>query len=202
MSTLGNGSEIRGKRGKEFTSGLHLWGRRGPPPPWLWESWCGWHTLSGCLWEAEVAWLPRFHPGVWVFSKQKASVLLIQQPKQTDVCYVTRDHLVVMSKWLGGQEKTVFLRGEQAGVPWPLSGAGRDCRRDSPSQGLHWSVLSAWWKGEFSEGSPGYLVLGWHFLLGDDGRGVFAHLLSTCPVPGLSWADSCYLSFTEKKIEA
>lgn len=119
MSTLG--SEIRGKSGKEFTSGLHLWGCRAPL--WLWESWRGWHTLSGCLWAAGVAWLPRFHPGVWVFSKQKASVLLIQQPKQTDVHCVTRDHLIVMSKWLGGQEKTVFPRGKQAGIPGPLSGA-------------------------------------------------------------------------------
>lgn len=52
--------------------------------------------------EAGMDWLPRFHPGARVFSKQKASVLLIQQAEHTDVCRFTRDCLEVMSKWLGG----------------------------------------------------------------------------------------------------
>lgn len=103
-STLGSRSGICGTRGKSLLLGFTF---EGEGLPGLWESWCGWHTVTGCLWEAGMDWLPRFHPGVWVFSKQEASVLLIQQPKHTDVCCFPRDHLVVTSKWLGGQ-KTEF----------------------------------------------------------------------------------------------
>lgn len=46
-------------------------------------------------------WLPRFHPGVLVFSKPEGSVLLIQQPEHTDVYHFTHDHLEVLSKCLG-----------------------------------------------------------------------------------------------------
>lgn len=78
--------------------------------------------MSGCLWEAGLDWLPRFHPGVRVFSKQKASVLLIQQPEHTDVCCFTRDYLEVMSKWLGGQETEFSQEGSKQAFPGPLSG--------------------------------------------------------------------------------
>lgn len=54
------------------------------------------------------------------FSKQKASVSLIQQPRHTDVCRFTRDHLEIMSKRLG--EDRAFSGMEQAGVPGPPSG--------------------------------------------------------------------------------
>lgn len=33
-------------------------------PTWLWELWCGWHTVIACFGEAGMDWLPRFHPGV------------------------------------------------------------------------------------------------------------------------------------------
>lgn len=99
MSILGSRSGICDTRGKSLLLGFTF---EGEGLPGLRESWCGWHTMTGCLWEAGMDWLPRFQPDVWVFSKQEASVLLIQQPKHTDVCCFPRDHLVVTSKWLGG----------------------------------------------------------------------------------------------------
>lgn len=79
--------------------------------------------------------------------------------------------------------------------------------------------LKAWRKGEFNEGLLGYLLPGQHFILGDDGGGAFGpfigQLLSTSPSVGtchawshviltraLGMRGSCYVHFTEKKIEA
>lgn len=190
---------------KEFTSGLHFWGR-GSPRTLRVMMWLA-HN-DGCVWEAGMDWLPSFHPGVWVFSKQEASVLLIQQPKHTDVCCFPRDHLVVTSKWLGG-EKAEF---SQEGSKEAFQEQCWEWQEERPH-------LKAWWKGEFNEGLLGYLIPGQRFILGADGGGTFGpcigQLLCTSPNVGtghawshviltraLGMKGNCYVHFTEKKIEA
>lgn len=108
----------------------------------------------------------------------------------------------------GRLEDSVFPRKEQGGLPGPVLGV---IGGETPFKGLV--------KGEFNEGSLGCVLPGQRFILGDDGGGAFGpfigQLLSTNPSVGtchawshviltraLGMKGSCYVHFTEKKIEA
>lgn len=182
MSSLASRSGIWGTRGKAFTSGLPLWGRGSPM------------TMRVRMWLAHNDWLPLGSRSGLAAKVSSWCVSVFQARSQCFAYSATKAHWRgLFSSWpfasyeqmTGRLADRVFPRREQAGIPGPVSG---EPAGETQFKGLDGSVLSARWKGDFSEGLLGYLILGQRFILGDDGGGTFCpffeQLLCTNPNVG------------------